>query len=431
MAAIVKPVSGSGCCDCADVVDPCSCADGCLLQCRTKAGIAELCGYEAFTDPETPPKKYRRKTLTGQINIQEWPNSADCPEATFVNKSGEDNALPSPRLSSMKFTWRYKWVPNSPGSALGTLTLFIRRDGGADADWPGENTWVWALHWTLRAGTSPDGPFGSFLSGELTYGSPTSLDTVEVENFSGYVELDYIAVHAGLGTQVAFQNSNFVWAAGEGSEISDTWDITRQYDPTTCETSTIDESERTNEGDTEEWSGFGFLPSDVNAYGPSRLNVTVEETQRTYTGVDVCTESAPYRKYFGEVVEALEDEDTEQDAYDRSTPTVSEWSTPTSCAAATTFRTVRTTGFSFAWQIAQVRAAVPSPEPNAIYNITIYTSSRPVGVGGPFLEDGPYVVLQVQADSDPESVDWTDWIDLPNEEGTEIRASRCTIERIA
>lgn len=434
MAAIVKPVSGSGCCDCADVVDPCSCADGCLLQCRTKAGIAELCGYEAFTAPETPPKKYRRKTITGGMQIREWITDADCPVTWVINRAGEDftNASPVPgTLAGIFFEWEFNWTANSPGASLGTLRLTVKRIGGAHPEWPFENKLVWGILWELRAGLSPTGPWGSIASGDLTPGIQVATNSIEILNFSGFVQLDFIAVHSGFGYQAPFPKRNFVWQAGAASTILDVWDITRQYDATTCETSTTDESQRYADGEEAEWDGFGFLPNDVNAYGPAAVTVKVEQTERTYTGVEECSEAEPHRRYYNELTETLEDEDTEQDAYDRSTPTVTEWSTATSCAAATTFRTLRTTGFSFAWRNAQVRAAVPSPEPDGIYNITIYTASRPVGTGGPFLEDGPYVVLQVQADSDPESVDWTDWIDLPNEEGTEIRASRCTIERIA
>lgn len=34
-------------------------------ECRTRGGVAELCGQSEFADPSVPPKKYRTKTLSG------------------------------------------------------------------------------------------------------------------------------------------------------------------------------------------------------------------------------------------------------------------------------------------------------------------------------------------------------------------------------
>jgi hypothetical protein len=85
------PVSdGSGnCCSCGQYSN-CSCGGiACSIACRAKAGFAELCGFEAFTSPSTPPKKYRRRTVTGDMSFSRYgddqcgglislPASAEC-----------------------------------------------------------------------------------------------------------------------------------------------------------------------------------------------------------------------------------------------------------------------------------------------------------------------------------------------------------------
>lgn len=35
------------------------------VNCKTRGGTASLCGYSEYTDPSTPPKKYRKRTLSG------------------------------------------------------------------------------------------------------------------------------------------------------------------------------------------------------------------------------------------------------------------------------------------------------------------------------------------------------------------------------
>lgn len=55
---------------CAPCCGVCLSAGTALFQCRIRGGTAALCGYDEFTSPSTPPKKYRRKTLAGTFNRQ-------------------------------------------------------------------------------------------------------------------------------------------------------------------------------------------------------------------------------------------------------------------------------------------------------------------------------------------------------------------------
>lgn len=47
----------AGCCDCG--------AGACSLECESQGGTATLCGISEISSPSTPPKKYRKQTLSG------------------------------------------------------------------------------------------------------------------------------------------------------------------------------------------------------------------------------------------------------------------------------------------------------------------------------------------------------------------------------
>ena len=82
MPITLKPANGAGgCCDCGVIVDPCTCNNGCSLECRSKAAAAELCGFDEFADPSVPPKRYRRQTFSGQYTGNVY-LGADCTSHT-------------------------------------------------------------------------------------------------------------------------------------------------------------------------------------------------------------------------------------------------------------------------------------------------------------------------------------------------------------
>jgi hypothetical protein len=64
-------IKGCGC-DCANMpADPCIPCGGATVQaqCRSRAGSALLRGYNEFTSPSIPPKKYRKKSFGGSFLI--------------------------------------------------------------------------------------------------------------------------------------------------------------------------------------------------------------------------------------------------------------------------------------------------------------------------------------------------------------------------
>lgn len=83
--------SGGECCPCSERPEPCSCKIVLPTECRhsggvlsiystflcsTRGGDAELCGYNEFTSPSSPPKRYRRKTFSGRLTTSFYPAGA-------------------------------------------------------------------------------------------------------------------------------------------------------------------------------------------------------------------------------------------------------------------------------------------------------------------------------------------------------------------
>lgn len=78
--------------------EPCACCGTCTpvaYECRIRGGVASLVGFEEFTSPATPPKKYRRRTVDGYRGVCDWSNSSGticgAPNA-FVARDGDRHA---------------------------------------------------------------------------------------------------------------------------------------------------------------------------------------------------------------------------------------------------------------------------------------------------------------------------------------------------
>lgn len=68
MAQVLRIVGGDGCCPCDQQVG-CECSEiACARECRSKAGIAELCGYSELTSLSVPPKKFLKATFSGSLS---------------------------------------------------------------------------------------------------------------------------------------------------------------------------------------------------------------------------------------------------------------------------------------------------------------------------------------------------------------------------
>jgi len=72
----LKGAGKTKCCPCDQFVN-CDCGPiACSVECQWQAGTATLCGYPEYV-PSSPPKKYRKRTLSGIMVGNSW-NSAGC-----------------------------------------------------------------------------------------------------------------------------------------------------------------------------------------------------------------------------------------------------------------------------------------------------------------------------------------------------------------
>jgi hypothetical protein len=155
---------------------------------------------------------------------------------------------------------------------------------------------------------------------------------------------------------------------------------------------------------------------------------TGSSTARQVTGTGDCCTRLPsgYRTASGTRTTTLSREDTEEDAIERISGAKDTWPIVT-CKDYPSWRSTRGPGqFSFGYGAAQVRARVGT-KPNTAYTVTIHLAERPIGVGGDYIEFGRQLQANVLTDEDPATENWSDWLDVPHEDGLQIIASRCEV----
>jgi hypothetical protein len=124
------------------------------------------------------------------------------------------------------------------------------------------------------------------------------------------------------------------------------------------------------------------------------------------------------------VTELLSEEDTDSAALNRVTQNLP-WLAATSCAVASTFRTVRGLGEAiFAFRVARVRASITAGTPDTDYLVRISLTARILGTGGAFLPLRP-ADQTVHTDADGNGV--STWLDIDEATGLEIRAESCQV----
>ena len=68
MAYRVIRKSGGSCCTCAQQRTACDCGpESCALECRSKEGIATLCGFDEMGTPSVPPRVFKKRDVTGEL----------------------------------------------------------------------------------------------------------------------------------------------------------------------------------------------------------------------------------------------------------------------------------------------------------------------------------------------------------------------------
>ncbi len=155
---------------------------------------------------------------------------------------------------------------------------------------------------------------------------------------------------------------------------------------------------------------------------PANVSFTQDRTNQIWVGTGAC---------FGQSIcggaaqKVLTDEDTENDAENRSVAAIPDWDTSASCSALNAFRTDRTgmDQLSFGYRKLEVQCTFIATI-GQTYRVQINFGRRLLGSSGPYIDLGmPYVVTLVAATTNPT----TDWVDVPNEAGWETKVSSCFV----
>jgi hypothetical protein len=486
----------AGCCDCKL---PCN------LECRSKGGLAELCGFEEFTDPSTPPKRYRRKTLAGEVTVCTWtrlggglctppvvpegiegptdyeppewipPNSASgfelppatipvTPDIAFPRSMPDPDPEPGETRVAAGFTlvrndnnggrvwlFAYLYAKALPQTQQGVSRVRLRAhweyriQGGGTGFWFGRPLPWLRLHHTPVPGRHLPG-FSGQLSGALPAGASFSAPDVVVTGDQivewhapvGTVALVFfdLLFHSnfeGKSYGIVERRGAFVFPPYvEATSERRVYDGATTYDAATCALSIDSTVAITTSATGCEPEGEGTPEATPTAIVP-RIGAEIEvtPTDRTQTADAVCYVNTMGRdvQITADVSETLSEEDTEAAAIERAVAEIDDW-TGGECDLTPAFITQRLAGQTqFAFRQVQVRAQLGVPvnlEIGHDYRVTISFFNRAVGSGGDWVPAGSQE-LEITAD---EPVEYTPWIDVPQEVGMETAALTCRYEDI-
>ncbi|HYF07588.1 MAG TPA: hypothetical protein VD970_08200, partial [Acetobacteraceae bacterium] len=382
---------------------------------------AELCGYAEFANPSTPPKKYRRKEVSGLMYSGQW--------------AAADNTCPSDDAGGAEqpYATNFEDVGGGTPASLsfsasaadqgdGTYKLTISKDGHP----------VQGQIWTrwFSGGLVLGQGEASFQTGAI---SPLGPDLTGFK----YFDMGLQVFNGGgwiFGTPVTHRM--YVGERRPEHSHKDTWDQVVTHEADDCAQDENDSSVRLTKaagkfpldsgGTSSSWSGFAAEPPAAYA-GISEPGV-VNPTKRETLGSTDCVllEDGKYHKAQGTVTEELNDEDTDEDAEARAVVPL-EWSTPPGvCGNHSAFRTTRGAGaFAFTFRKGQCKVGWVA-EIDAAYKITVRFARRVLGSSGPF---SFYSVQELTVVADLISEE-TDWIDVPNQAGWETVAANCSVCRL-
>lgn len=154
--------------------------------------------------------------------------------------------------------------------------------------------------------------------------------------------------------------------------------------------------------------------------GGDYLVQVASQTSYTFSGTGVCVDCPGLQRYVGDATGDLSDEDTESAAVARAKAAIADWTTGGTCADHTSYKAVRTAGFSFTFQVAQTRFVVTSGLVNGSnYEGRIHLGRRTIGSGGAFVDTDAPLIVHFSASGASYT---SDWQDLPVEDGYEYKA---------
>ena len=331
----------------------------------SRQGTATLIGFNEFTSPSHPPRKYRRMVTEGTLSRGTWASDAvSCayPAVPLSWEVGQTNDRPN-GYPYGPITWSASLTPVSTDAA-GKI-LYRARTQVSD---PG-------LTIRIRVGLGNSAEV-MFFNGDEKYITPFS----NTPPFNGVAECPGVSA---WGASLTSASKEFV--AKSFYQVHDIWNREQEYSGTDPSGSTM----IVDTNASVRFAGQAFTLGDPRGLAPSGtpsfalygglIEETLAPTSRRITGTNTCVNGADtyQRRMSGSYAETLTVEDTEDDAQNRA-PVES----GTSNIA---FQTNRGTGFTFSFSHVTYTARF-AEACDGNHNLYVIYTERPhggAGVAGP------------------------------------------------
>ena len=312
---------------------------------RSRGGTATLIGFSEYSTPSTPAKKYLTKTLSGNVTVGIYLDSS-CTTPLTISTIGVTTNIAMPGggyvhitpSSSSAFTYSF--------SGISTNGLPWRDYGGFDIT--GQSGYA-ATHRSPLVASA-----GTFVVGAGKY--PLTITSVHQKNLPGGGTGFETGASASVG--ITEDKADTLTYSGE-----DSFDAT-----TSAETNTGAVNGTTYSSSavpTTVSSTVTSIGDAITRYGSGSFTDDYTTTTRALTPTSAITgpsgSPSAWRKVLSSsAAEALTSEDTDANAITRLMATSPSWSswTATTLPGATASHAARTTGFSFAYNEAELKIVV-------------------------------------------------------------------------
>lgn len=280
--------------------------------------IAALCGFEAYSDPAVPPKKYRLESWTGDLQVQEFPYDENC-DGCLPSATGSFEDVTSESLTPYLWSGAWSMVPISQTETTVTylVTVAVTRTLGG-----GNPVEFYPSGLSTPAGTIGNGGTFTVLKTDPPW------DAAAVVNYIQQQVIGPVECVVG-GFHVPF---------------TDTWNIRNRYDRETCVRTDRYQTIRNFPFSVPPWiSPTSPIPTtpllpevfyqpEFDGFGiqiqPEYISFTETPLQKTTAGLGCVPGLTPGEglgpksmEANGSIIQALSEEDTEEDALARATPT--------------------------------------------------------------------------------------------------------------
>lgn len=414
MAAVVRIKSGGSCCPCPQQIG-CSCsAVPCTIECRSKSGIATLCGFEEndFGVPSAPPNRFRKKRITGSLDTCAFPNS-DCSPISLT--------YPSSFSKTHTFS---PGDPDYPAGGTGAVVFYSAALslGGASG---GGFTYTAVCVATANEGGGAV-PVGVFITASGPSGIVTFINGDSHVLLPGDYDI-HVGIFYGIGNPY-FGDDHMSVPGQLISGVHDLFDQSSIYSQATCAV--------TEENLSTRQTGTGvtcpITPGDLVDGGPTIPDLTiVSKTRREHVAGENCIDNGDgtSSKAIGTVTEDLVDQDSEDDAITRANAGISDF-TLSNCLTSPAFKTQRGPGdIGLEYRFVQSRAHLTGLINHRSYDVTTNYYRRIHNSLGPwiFFSLNTQTVTPISEGGDDPNSMFSAWTDVPSEPGFETRAQFCAV----